>query len=341
MKQVDIEAILKLNPGMAETDVRRAFELNLDDCVINALKLYEGSRVPLLNTREFSRPLVVGSGNAAVAGKILFKDLDATFADESTYEDIFSAHKDSIDGVYVLSASGSKHSSELTRYFSAGVRVQKVNGEEKKDFSQERVRPTRLITCTADSPAEKELSSEDKKHVIVTPKTTELYTYNTSTYLGWLFSKTGEDPKKIREFIEERVDLPHMGKYESFFVLIPSKFDLIREMFMTKFDELFQPLVSGRVFTEGQAIHAKTITSSPLEMFIGLGYENKRFGNPECRVNVPLPEDVNFAGMMAIGYSILGNIQKQKPSYFKDNIARYCLDFAAKSFGKPLSPVVR
>ena len=52
--------------------------------------------------------MVVGSGNAAVTGRIIFEDKDAVFADEGNYEKKLEAVKE-IDGAVLISASGEKH----------------------------------------------------------------------------------------------------------------------------------------------------------------------------------------------------------------------------------------
>lgn len=49
------------------------------------------------------------------------------------------------------------------------------------------------------------------------------------------------------------------SRYDAFYLMVPPALDSIREMFLTKFDELFGPLVSARVFTFEQTKHAKTV----------------------------------------------------------------------------------
>ena len=57
----------------------------LDKVVIDALNLFKKSKLPKLNLK-YKRPLVLGSGNAAVTGRIIFADKDAIFADEGNYK---------------------------------------------------------------------------------------------------------------------------------------------------------------------------------------------------------------------------------------------------------------
>jgi hypothetical protein len=120
--------------------------------------------------------------------------------------------------------------------------------------------------------------------------------------------------------------------------MVPSKFDAAREMFLTKFDELFGSVISGRVFTDEQTKHAKTVVPSDSELFIGLGYENTLWGTH--RLNIPLPEDAGYGALIAIGYYLIGHIQAQNEPYFKNNIEAYT-DSVSKLFGQTISPIVK
>lgn len=287
--------------------------IGLDECVINALDLFIKTKIPKVSI-PFKRPLVVGSGNAAVTGKIIMKGKDAVFADEGSYKDKLKLIK--VDGAILLSASGGKHATIIA-----------------KDLREKRIK-TILLTNNENAKAKKFVN---KTYIL--PKNTEPYTYNTSTYLGMILSKTNEDPKKIKTLINKiKNKIPkNLKKYDSFFILVPEEFDLAREMFLTKFDELFGPKISGRVFTIEQTKHAKTITPSDKELFIGLGVDNKMFG--KNRFNVKLSKNPNFAEIIALGYFIIGHIQKQNPPYFKQNIFEYTKE-ASKIFGHEIKPIV-
>ena len=137
---------------------------------------------------------------------------------------------------------------------------------------------------------------------------------------------------------QQKTKIPsHLRRYDSFFIIIPPEFEPIREMFLTKFDELFGSKVSGRVFTVEQAKHAKTVVPSDRELFISFGYGNKLFG--KHRWDVPLPKGANYGTLMALGYYILGQIQKQHPPYFKKNIESYCKE-TSKMFGQKIEVIV-
>ena len=57
--------------------------IDLDECVINALNLFIDEGLSKLHLGNFKRPLVLGSGNAAATGRILFEGVDAVEADDA------------------------------------------------------------------------------------------------------------------------------------------------------------------------------------------------------------------------------------------------------------------
>lgn len=270
--------------------------INLDECVINALNLFIEKKPPKIKI-NFKKPLILGSGNSAVTGKIIFNDKEAVFADESNYMHKIKTNK-RIDVAVLISASGGKHAPIIAR-------------ELKK-------RKIKTILLTNNKNAE---ASKFVNKTYIFPKNIEPYTYNTSTYMGMILSKTRENPKNILNYLK-KIRVPNnLRKYDAFYFIVPKEFELIKEMFTTKFDELFGPKVSARAFTVEQTHHAKIIVESSRELFISLGYNNKDLGTK--RLNMPLPKNAGFATMMAVGYYIIGKIQKQHPPYFKKSIEAY------------------
>jgi hypothetical protein len=305
-------------------EILKTFDINsipsLDIVTLGALELFEERGIPELHLGNYNRPLVVGSGNGAVTGKILFDDSDAVLADESTYEKKLASIS-GIDGAILISASGSKHAITLA-----------------KDLKSRGIE-TRLLTNNPSAPA-KEFIDDDKFFVF--PKNREPYTYNTSTYMSMILGKTQENPSEIKEFILSEVQkyIPqNFADYDAFYVLVPEKFDAIREMLNTKFDELFQPAVSGRVFTPEQSKHAKSVVKYDKELFISFGFENTMYGPENARLDIPLPTGADFGAMMAVAYFVIGNIQKQHPAYFAQGIEEY-MKRASSAFGLALNAIV-
>ncbi len=290
---------------------------DLDVAVRAALELFADVPLPMLDLGTHQRPLVVGSGNALVTGRVLFDEQDAIFASESTYRKklhLFPV----ISGATIISASGGKHAAPIAEHLAA----------RKLDI--------RLFTTTADAPAS---AFVPEGQTFVFPKNREPFSYNTSTYMGMLLAKTKEDPTALHTFVGDVLaQLPDtLGDYDAFFFLIPEQFAHMREMFITKCEELFSAHIAVRVYTHEQAKHAQTIVPHERELFVSFGAANEHFGLHT--MTVPLPEEVHAAGMMAVGYSVIGAIQRAHPPYFKDNVQAYA-HHAEKLFGHPVTPIV-
>jgi len=280
--------------------------INLDECVLNALELFTKSKLPKIKI-PFKNPLVIGSGNASALGKILFKGIHAN---ESTYLEEIRDKK--IDGCILISASAGKHSPSIAKQM------------KKRNI------PTILLTNNPNGEATKHV---DKTYTF--PKNTEPYTYNVSTYLGMILSKTGEDPKKIKTFLK-KLKIPSLKKYNSYLFIVPEKFDGVREFYETKFDELFGPMIQGEAFTYEQTKHAKTVVKSNKELFISLGVENKLFG--KNRLNYKLPKSADLGLIFCLGYYIIGKIQAKNKPWFKENIKSYVKE-ASKIFNEEIKVV--
>jgi hypothetical protein len=291
----------------------------LDVAVLGALELFQKEKLPHLNIKKYKRPLVVGSGNAEATGRIIFEDTDAVFASESNFESKLK-HIPDIDGVILISASGGKHAPIIAKH------------------AKELGKSVTLITNNPNAEANKFV--EDDK-IFVFPKNREPYTYNTSTYLGMILGKTNEDPKKIHEFIQEQIDtiiFPDFSQYDSYFFIVPPRFSDIVRMLEVKFIELFGRKIARDVETSEYMKHAVTVVPSN-ELFVSFGEKNTIWGEPERRLHIPLPENAGYPAIMAIGYYVIAQIQKQHPPYFKANIAEYVKQ-VSKIFGSEIKVIV-
>ncbi|PIP61030.1 hypothetical protein COW99_06260 [Candidatus Roizmanbacteria bacterium CG22_combo_CG10-13_8_21_14_all_38_20] len=292
---------------------------DLDVAVLGALELFQKKKAPELNTKKYKRPLVVGSGNAEATGRIIFEDTDAIFASESNFESKLK-HIPDIDEVILISASGGKHAPIIAKY------------------AKELDRNITLITNNPNAEASKFV--EDNK-IFIFPKNREPYTYNTSTYMGMILGKTNEDPEEIQKFIQQQIDtltFPDFSQYDKYFLIIPPKFFGIIRMLEVKFIELFGRKIARDVETSEYMKHAVTVVPSK-ELFISFGEKNTIWGEPDQRLHIPLPKNAGYAAMMAIGYYIIAQIQKQHPPYFKENIATYTKQIL-KIFGNTINPIV-
>lgn len=288
---------------------------DLDVCVLAALELFSEVKIPQIKI-DCPGPLVIGSGNAAATGKVLFSGTEAVFADESDFEQKLNRAK-KIKEVVLISASGGKHAPTIA------TKVKKY----KKRLT--------LITNN-----EKALSGKFADEICTFPKNREPYTYNVSTYLGMILSKTKEDPQKILQFISRKVGslkLPDFSKYDKYYLLVPEEFKEIIRMLNVKFMELFGRRIARDIETFEYAQHSTTVVPSEKELFISFGKRNKIWGKE--RLYVPLPKDADYGAMMAVGYYLIGRIQKEQPAWFKKNIVEYTKK-ASKIFKQEIKLIV-
>ena len=283
--------------------------IDLDECVINALHFLVNEKLPKIKIKRYKQILAVGSENAYITAKILFPD--AIFANESNFhEKLKKMHRG--DLCVLVSASGGKHAPMIA-----------------KDAKRKGMHVL-LITNNSDA-----LAKPFAHDVLVFDKIEEPYTYNVSTYLGMMLSRTNEKPMDILKFLKGiRDKIPQdLANYDSFFFIIPEQFEVMKDMITTKFDELFGSKVSARVFTFEQAKHAKTVVPNEKELFISLGVTNNLFGRN--RLNFDIPKNANYVFFMALAYFIVGYIQKQNPPYFRENIERYAEE-TSRVFGQKI-----
>ncbi len=295
---------------------------NLDVVVLAALELFQAQNIPKIDVSMYQRPLVVGSGNAEATGRIIFEDSDAIFASESNFEEKLQSIA-AIDGVVLISASGSKHAPVIARR------------------AKELGKHVTLITNTPGSPASLELDHSHTHDESILPKNREPYTYNTSTYMGMILGKTGEDPAAIEKFIHEsiaKIEWPDFSKYNKYYLIVPPQFSGIIRMLQVKFIELFGRNIARDVETSEYVRHATTVAPSD-ELFISFGEENTSWGDAQHRLHVPLPDNAGYGAMMAVGYYTIAQIQKAYPNYFKDNIESYT-EMVSELFGQLIAPIV-
>ena len=274
---------------------------DLSEVVLDALALHAEHATPESALDKLERPLVVASGNALPTGRVLFDGKQAEFCDEGRYQRALQTGH-AYDSAVVISASGEKHAPRI---------VEDLAGREL---------PTYLLTCSPDSTAAGMLPAS---RVIATRQVPEPLTYNTSTYMGMMLTRTREDTAAIREHIRREVAplVAEIGSYDAYYLLVRPEFDIEIPMFVTKFDELFGGRVNGRCYTMSQTLHAKTVVPWDQELFIGFGVDNEHLGFN--RLHIPLYEGVGPVGMLAIGYFVIGSIQQQKPRWFAEHVDGY------------------
>lgn len=291
----------------------------LTQATLGALELFIREGLPNTKIPIFKKPIIMGSGNAEVTSKMLFSSSDAIFVNENNFKD--AVKRKGVDGAIIFSASGEKHAVISANYFKS----KKIK--------------TILVTCNSNSTAGKIVGD---KNTIVTKKNKEPYTYNTSTYMGWIFANTREDPKKIYDFILKKVKpkIPKdFSKYKGFLLVTPDSFSLGNRLFEVKFIELFARRIARDVRTYEELKHAITVVPYEKELCIKFGDEKVDFDKKRI-LSIPLPKDAGPAAIMAIGYYIIGHIQEQNPNWFKKNIHSYIKGLNKTEFGKNLKVIV-
>lgn len=293
--------------------------LSLDEIVLWALELFENTDIKLLDITEFKKPLIAWSGNAIVTAKIIFSKIDAIFCDETNFDECI---KKDIDWLVILSASGEKHAT--------------VFAKKAKELWIK----TKLLTCNSNSTAWTILWTEN---TIVTAKNREPYTYNTSTYMWWIFAFTWENPSIIKNFIQQIIDpiLKNIDftKYDSYLLVTPDNFSWVNQLFNVKFIELFARKIARDVFSYEQMKHATTVVPHETELCITF-WDEKDFRFNWSKINFPLPENADLWAIMAIWYYVIWYIQNSYPNFFKENIWKYISDINKTEFGKGLKVIV-
>ncbi len=292
----------------------------LDAIVLETIDLYSTrTNLEKIDLSHFRTPLVVWSGNGYYTGRILFRNLGAFFATESEVEQKL-ANIESITDVVVVSASGEKHAPII-------LNIAKSNSKN-----------TLLI-----SSSEKSSAREIADKSIIMPKIREPYTYNTSTYFGYMLAENPElDLVSLREFItttfENEINKIDFTKFSSFCIVIPNEFVLLREMLETKFIELFGRKVARDIFSYEQMKHATTVVQDEGELFLCFGNTTSiQYG--ENQIDLPTFDSESYAAMMMVGYYMIWKIQEAFPPYFVESIEQYCLRAKTQS-GFNISPWV-
>jgi hypothetical protein len=153
---------------------------SLSEIVLATIDRYKTlSSLPKLDVNQFHTPLVVGSGNGYYTGRILFRNSPAYFASESEFMGKIE-NIPSITDVVVVSASGEKH---------APIILENAKKHGKKTF---------LI-----SSSEKSSGRAIADGSIIMPKIREPYTYNTSTYFGYMLAEYPDtDLEKLENYLK-------------------------------------------------------------------------------------------------------------------------------------------
>lgn len=313
----------------------------LDQIVLDTIDLYiEQKTLPKLDLTWFNTPLVVWSGNGYYTGRILFRHLGAFFATESEVESKLK-NISSITDVVVVSASGEKHAPIILN--------------TAKDAGKQ----TLLI-----SSSEKSSGREIAESSIIMPKIREPYTYNTSTYFGYMLAGTPDlDLVKLRDFIMGELtdalssrakcngversgakkDLSAPSSQAPITIEMTGDIDKILDF--TSFSSFFIVIPDAFVllremfevkFIElfGRKVARDIFTYEQMRHATTVVQDDGElficFGNTtgirygKNQIDLPVFDPTNYAAMMLVGYYVVGKIQTALPPYFMESIEDYC-----------------
>ncbi|MBN2854364.1 SIS domain-containing protein [Patescibacteria group bacterium] len=295
---------------------------NLDESVVAALKFFIKENPKFPNKLFSALPIIVGSGNAYNAGRVIFRNQAGFFANESNFKKILKDYQSLIKTglikeALIISASGEKDS------------VWEIK------LAKKFVLKTILFTCQPNSSAAKIADQ-----VFIFKKLREPYTYNVSTYLAMILAAEKAQAKKILLTLKNLPFPKDFANYKAYSFILPDEFIDIAPMLEIKRHELFGPRLSIRAFSQGEARHAKFVIPWDKELIISFG-ENKFFGAKKQRWEIKIEKQTKAALIMALSYFIIGKIQETKAPYFKNNIKDYCNN-GAIAYGKtkPFSVMV-
>lgn len=278
----------------------------LHDSVLKALEFFKKEKKVKLKLPEDKLILAVGSVNAFNTAKLLLSNQATIFADESNLKNTLQVFqkliKDKvIKKALLISASGEKDA------------VWEMQELKKRNIE------VTLLTC---NPQASTIAMADFHYVF--KKLTEPYSYNFSTYFSMLLSSHNENIGEMIKYLKSLKIEKQLKNFNYFTFLLPDKWRAVADMIKVKDDELFAAKSSLRAFSYGQARHAKFIYQNKKEMVLSFG-DNDYFGFLENRLELKIPTKVGPAFALALGYYIVGLIQKQKPDYFKKSLKDYCL----------------
>lgn len=278
----------------------------LNDSVLKTLEFFKKEKKVKLKLPEDKLILAVGSVNAFNTAKLLLNNQATIFADESNLKNTLQVfHKLIKDKVIkkalLISASGEKDAVW-----------------EMKELKKRNIEVT-LLTC---NPQASTIALADFYYFF--KKLKEPYSYNFSTYFSMLLSSHNENIGKMIKYLKSLKIEKQLKNFNYFTFLLPDKWRAVADMIKVKDDEMFAAKSSLRAFSYGQARHAKFIYQNKKEMVLSFG-DNDYFGFLENRLELKMPTKVGPAFALALGYYIVGLIQKQKPDYFKKSLKDYCL----------------
>ncbi len=300
----------------------------LDYYVRNALDFIEKQRNHTLELPNTTHTLVTGSQSGLLTGRIVYRFAGRNFshAKEVLAQCEIDAKINILEDVTIVSATGSRQVVPIASYaLKRGLKVNAIlcndNSELKENF-------------------------DGNINAISLPTIEEPPTVNTATYGTMIQAITRENVSEIRRVVESLKE-PKVGygKFKEFTILLTDRMPEVAEMVDWKLrGEKIGRCIGTMATHLTNFMHGAAVTDANEELYIALGLtkeEKEVFEqvlNPvseERKHYIDVPDDFGPLGFMMLGYSVVGQIQKNYPA-FQNNIQDY--QKRAKNW-KWLSPI--
>jgi hypothetical protein len=277
-----------------------------------------------LELPESKHTLVVGSQTGLLTGRIIYRFSGRSFSHakevlaQSEIDAKIDILKDKGD-VTIVSATGSRQVVDIARYAAL-----------EKDLC------VNAILCKDGSEIEKDKDLRDKINFIRVeqPEKSEPPTVNTVTYGAMIQSLTDE---QVTDGLVDKVkslEEPEGGyrRFKAFSVIFSDRMPEVAEMVDWKLRGEKIGRCVGSIATHlTNFMHGAAITDADKEIYIALGLTKKekevfnqvlRLVPKERKHYVDVPDFFGPLGFMMLGYSVVGQIQKNYPS-FQNNVEEY------------------
>jgi hypothetical protein len=288
----------------------------LDYYVIKAVDFIEKQGNLTFDLPESNHTLVVGSQNGLLTGRIIYRFAKRSFshAKEVLAQCEIDAKRNILKDVTIVSATGSRQVVPIASYaLERGLKVNAIlcnyNSELKKNFDGE----INVIACPA---------------IIEEPPTV-----NTATYGTMIQAVTHENVSEIRRVVESLKEPQRgYGQFNAFNIITTDSMPEVAEMVDWKLrGEMIGRCTATMATHLTNFMHGGAINDADKELYVALGltteekevFEQVLEPVPEERKHyVDVPDSFGPLGFMMLGYSVVGQIQKNYPA-FQKNIEDY------------------
>jgi hypothetical protein len=294
-----------------------------------------------LELPESKHTLVVGSQTGLLTGRIIYRFYHSndkgkrifSHAKEVLAQSEIDAKKDILeDGgdVTIVSASGSRQVVDIARYaLKRNLRVNAIliSGDDKSELEKE-------LDDKSELEKKEDLRGKINFIKIEQPKKDEPPTVNTVTYGAMIQALTDEQVTDVLVDKVKSLEEPEggYGKFEAFTVIFTDRMPEVAEMVDWKLrGEKIGRCIGSMATHLTNFMHGAAITDADKELYIGLGLteeEKEVFEqvlepvSKDRKHYIDVPEDFGPLGFMMLGYSVVGQIQKNYPG-FQNNVERY------------------